>query len=153
MTNFQLKNITQIEPISGGKVTLNFGMTKHFMAGGSWEYKKDGSGFSLSPTVATDFNNPDPSFITATYHDNGKLLSRGMANLGYGFNFQGDIQYQNADNAGYSLELTKNFLRSYATVKCGTEFRSFTFMQTLYKNCFAGFECAYIVMEYHLRLK
>lgn len=152
MLNSQLKSITALDPVSGFRIDLTSQFSKHLQLGGMWEYKKTGSGFTLNTALATDPMSQEATFVAGTYHDNGKLESKGLFNIGHGFVVNGEVMFQSADtrNAYYAVELAKNFSNCTAGIKYGTGMMSFSFMQTVFKNCFAGFECTYIVYCYVL---
>ena len=112
-----------------------------------WQYNKAGGSFGFNTALIADALVQDSNFIAGTYHDDGKLESRGMLGLGSGFNLGGEAMFQGADTrrAYYAVEFNKSFDYSIAGVKIGSGMRSFSFMQTLWSNCFAGFECSYLV--------
>ncbi len=136
-----------LDTISGFKLDLSSQFTQHFQIGGSWQYNKVETGFSLNTALLADPMSQDSHFCAATYHDNGKMESRAMVNLPYSTNLSGEFMFQGPDTtrAYCALDVTKYFSHCSAGVKCGTGMRGFSYMQTLCKNCHAGFECNYMV--------
>ena len=145
--NAGLKSITSNEALSGFKIDLSSQLSKHFQLGGTWQYSKNESGFSLNTAVIADALSQDANFAAGTYHDNGKIESRGMVKLGGGFNAGVELMFQGPDTkrAYYSLELLKSFYDSTMSHKGSRGSRSFTFMQTLFQGCYAGFDLSYVV--------
>jgi hypothetical protein len=150
MLNNQLKSITGIEPVPGFRIDLTTQISRHLQLGGMWEYNKKGSGFALNTALAVDPLSQENTYVAATYHHDGKMESKGLLNLGWGFNLNGEAMFPSPDprRAFWAAELGKSFDNCYAGVKCGTGMRSFNFIQTIFNNCYAGFECTYMP---HLR--
>jgi len=147
MITAPLKAITAFETVSGAKVDLSAQVSRHFQMGGTWNYNKSDSAFSLNTALLGDPTSQDSSFVAGTYHNSGKLESRGMVGIGNGVSLNGEAMFQGPDTrkAYYALEMNKNFDYFTAGLKVGTGMRAFSYMQGLWQGCFAGFECTYLV--------
>ena len=112
-----------------------------------WQYSKAGGSFGFNTALIANALVQDANFVAGTYHDNGKLESRGMLGLGEGVSLGGEAMFQGPDTrrAYYAVELNKAFDYSVAGLKMGSGMRAFSFMQTLFNGCYAGFECTYLV--------
>jgi len=145
--NAPLKSVTASDPVAGFKVDLSGQVSKHFQVGGTWQYNKQGGAFSLNTALMADTMVQDANFVAGTYHDNGKLESRGLLGLGYGFSVGGEAMFTGPDvrRSYYAVELAKAFDYCTAGFKWGNGMRSFSYMQTLTNNLCGGFECTYIV--------
>jgi len=134
--------------VSGAKVDLSSQISKSLQLGGSWLYNKKESSFSLNTAIIADAMIQDSSFIAGTYHGDGKLESRGMLKMGYGFSGNGEIMFQGPDvrRAYYAIELSRAFDNFVVGGKYGTGMRAFSYMQRLTDNIYAGFECTYLVL-------
>ncbi len=122
-------------------------MSRHFQVGGTWAYSKAESGFSLNSAIISDMMQQDANFIAGTYHDNGKLESRAMLGLPYRFGVGYELMFQGPDTrqSFYALEVSKQFDTCLGSMKAGRGMYSFSYMQTLMRNLFVGFECGYLV--------
>jgi len=142
-----LKSITNPDIISGFRIDLSNQLSKHFQLGGMWHYSKAETEFSLNTAVISNSLTQDSDFIAGTYHDNGKLESRGMLKLTDDVNLCGEIMFPGTDptKAYYAVELAAKIRDSLAGIKVGAGMRTFSYMQLLATNTFAGFECTYMV--------
>lgn len=146
--NAALKSITTTEAVNGFKIDLSGQVSEKFQLGGNWQYSTAESSFTLNTAILTNAMSQDSNFIAATYHDNGKLESRGMALIGDSLSASAELMFQGPDTrrAYYAVEVSKKFAHSTASVKFGTGQYSFTYMQALTNNIFGGFECSYMVL-------
>lgn len=147
MFNSPLKAITSLEPVAGFKCDLAVQPSTALQLVGSWQFNKLHSGFAFQTVATQDAMNPDASFLAGTYHDTGKLESKGSFNIGYGFKIGTELGYRNSDPSQciYSVEAGKDFSTCYFGAKYGNAMMGWNFMQTIYKNCCAGFEYSYMV--------
>lgn len=143
--NAALKSVTYIETVSGLRVDLSTQLSKNFQMGGTWQYNKAGSTFSLNTALVGDYLVQDSSFLAGSYHDDGKLESKSMLQLGKGFALGMEAQFQDANKGYCCLELNKAFECCTASIKWGNMMRGFSYMQSVLPNLYAGFECSYVV--------
>ena len=150
MLNAPLKGITSTESFNGFKMDLTAQLSQIFQLGGMWHFNKTDSKFGLSAAVASDSVSQEANFVTGSYHNDGKLEGRSMFKLGYGLSLNTDISFPSSDikKTFYAFEISKQFAECSTAFKYGTGIRSFTYMQAIYPNCFAGFECAYLVFPF-----
>jgi hypothetical protein len=147
MLNMPLKSVTSMDTYSGFKIDLSAQLSQFFQLGGSWQYNKTASTFSLNTAVSGSVNSQEANFVAGTYHNDGKLEARNMFKLSNDLKLSGEILFPSAaiERAYYALELNKQLSDCTLGFKSGTGMKSFTYMQMVSPNCFAGFECAYLV--------
>eukprot|EP00826_Nyctotherus_ovalis_P058954 TRINITY_DN8156_c0_g1_i12.p2 TRINITY_DN8156_c0_g1~~TRINITY_DN8156_c0_g1_i12.p2 ORF type:complete len:231 (+),score=75.72 TRINITY_DN8156_c0_g1_i12:506-1198(+) len=146
MINLPLKTVTSIEVVPGLKVDLSGQLSKGFQISGTWKYNRPKSSFNLNTALIDDPSVSDSSFLAGYLRGDGRLDCRGMVKLGKGYSLSMEAGFQDADHGTYILELGKAFDYSTVTFRAGSTMRGFSYVQALWDNCIAGFECNYIVI-------
>jgi len=143
--NMPLKEITNLDAFSGLKVELLKPFNRNFQIAGTWKYNKIASTFGLNSALVYGTRRGEPSYVTGNQQSDGRLDCRGIFRLGNDFTLTTEAAFHDEERKGIVFELTKAFDSSAVFFKFGTATGSFGYMQTLFKNCFAGFECSKIV--------
>lgn len=146
MMNLPLKSLTSIEVVPGLKVDLSGQLSRGFQISGTWKFNRPKSSFNLNTALIDDPSVNDSSFLAGYLRGDGRLDCRGMVKLGKGYSVSMEAGFQDADHGTYILELVKAFDYTNVTFRAGSTMRGFSYVQALWENCVAGFECNYIVV-------
>lgn len=146
--NMPLKEITNLDAFSGLKVEILKPFNRNFQIAGTWKYNRMASTFGLNSALVYSMRGGEPSYVTGNQQSDGRLDCRGILSLGNNFTLTTEAAFHDEERKGIVFELTKSFDFSAVFLKFGTATRSFGYMQTLFRNCFAGFECSSMVFWY-----